>query len=109
MSSPAPKSRLRSERLEARVTSEQKQLVEYAAALKGTTVTDFMLSSVQDAAKKAIEDHQILTLTRSDSEIFVRELLSPTPASGRLKDTIRRYKEKNATFDAEAGGGRAKD
>lgn len=109
MASTAPKSRLRSERLEARVTLEQKQLIEYAAALKGASVTDFLLSSVQDAARKAIEDHQILALTRSDSEILVRELLSPTPASDRLKDTIRRYKEKSATFDAIAGGGSAAD
>lgn len=109
MTSTAQKSRLRSERLEARVTPEQKQLIEYAAALKGATVTDFLLSSVQDAAKKAIEDHQIFILTRSDSEVFVRELLSPTPANERLKDTVDRYKAMSANFERSSDGSRAED
>jgi hypothetical protein len=92
MTSTAQKSRLRSERLEARVTPEQKQLIEYAAALKGATVTDFLLSSVQDAAKKAIED-----------------LLSPTPANERLKDTVDRYKAMSANFERSSDGSRAED
>ena len=47
--------RSRSERLEARVTAEQKALIERAAALQGRTVTDFVLTSVQEAARRAIE------------------------------------------------------
>lgn len=49
---------VRSERLEARLTTEQKRLVERAAALQGRTVTDFVLSGVQDAAQRAIETHE---------------------------------------------------
>lgn len=109
MTGTAQKARLRSERLEARVTPEQKQLIEYAAALKGATVTDFLLSSVQDAARKAIEDHQTLVLTRRDSEIFIRELLSPAPANARLKDTMRRYRERSADFGSAVDEHRAED
>ena len=47
--------RTRAERLETRVTAEQKSLIERAAALQGRTVTDFVLTSVQDAARRAIE------------------------------------------------------
>ena len=47
--------RTRAERLEARVTAEQKSLIERAAALQGRTVTDFVLTGVQDAARRAIE------------------------------------------------------
>lgn len=43
--------RARAERLEARVTAEQKDLIERAATLQGRTVTDFVLTSVQEAAK----------------------------------------------------------
>jgi hypothetical protein len=46
--------RTRAERLEARVTTEQKALIERAAALQGRTVTDFVLTSVQDAARRAL-------------------------------------------------------
>lgn len=85
--------RSRSERLEARVTAEQKALIERAAALQGRTVTDFVLTSVQEAARRAIEDNQQLELSLRDSEAFVEALLNPKPVNERLRDTVRRYRE----------------
>jgi uncharacterized protein (DUF1778 family) len=85
--------RNRSERLEARVTAEQKALIERAAALQGRTVTDFVLTSVQEAARRAIEDYQRLELSMKDSEAFIDALLSPKPVNERLRDTVRRYRE----------------
>jgi len=86
--------RTRVERLEARVTAEQKSLIERAAALKGRTVTDFVLTSVQDAARRAIEEHSQLALSIRDSEAFVDALLNPKPVNGRLRDTVRRYRKR---------------
>ncbi len=84
--------RTRAERLEARVTAEQKSLIERAAALQGRSVTDFVLTSVQDAARRTIEEHSQLTLSVRDSEAFVDALLNPTPVNDRLRDTVRRYR-----------------
>jgi uncharacterized protein (DUF1778 family) len=86
--------RTRAERLEARVTAEQKSLIERAAALQGRTVTDFVLTSVQDAARRAIEEHNRIALSVHDSEAFVDALLNPKPVNDRLRDTVRRYREK---------------
>lgn len=86
--------RTRVERLEARVTAEQKSLIERAAALQGRTVTDFVLTSVQDAARRAIEEHSQLALSVGDSEAFVDALLNPKPVNDRLRDTVRRYRER---------------
>jgi len=91
--SKSPRGRVRSQRLEARVTAEQKTLIERAAALQGRTVTDFVLSSVQDAARRAIEEHQQLTLSVRDSGAFVDALLNPRPVNDRLRATVRRYRE----------------
>lgn len=85
--------RVRGERLETRVTADQKSLVERAAALQGRTVTDFVLSSVQEAARRAIEEHQRLNLSVRDSEAFVEALLNPQPTNDRLRDTVRRYRQ----------------
>ena len=85
--------RARAQRLETRVTAEQKTLIERAAALQGRTVTDFVLTSVQDAARRAIEEHQHLELSVRDSEAFVDALLNPQPVNDRLRETIRRYRE----------------
>jgi uncharacterized protein (DUF1778 family) len=69
--------RLRAERLEARITVSQKALIEHAAALQGRSVTDFVLSSVQDAAAKAIDEHQRLALSVRDGRAFVQALVAP--------------------------------
>ena len=84
--------RVRSERLEARVSADQKKLIERAAALQGRTVTDFVLTSVQEAARRAIEEHQRLDLSVRDSQAFVEALLNPQPVNDRLRETVRRYR-----------------
>lgn len=96
MADPARKTahlRTRVERLEARVTAEQKNLIERAAALQGRTVTDFVLTSVQEAARRTIEDHHRLDLSLQDSQAFVEALLNPRPVNDRLRDTVRRYRD----------------
>lgn len=85
--------RLRGERLETRVTAAQKSLIERAATLQGRTVTDFVLASVQEAAQRAIEEHQRLDLSVRDSEAFVKALLDPAPVNDRLRDTVARYRQ----------------
>jgi uncharacterized protein (DUF1778 family) len=84
--------RTRAQRLEARVTREQKTLIERAAALQGRTVTDFVLTSVQEAARRAIAEHQQLELSVRDSEAFVDAMLNPKRINARLRDTVRRYR-----------------
>lgn len=87
------RTRARSERLEARVSADQKSLIEHAAALQGRTVTDFVLSSLQDAARRTIEAHQRLTLSVRDSQAFVEALVDPQPVNDRLRDTVSRYRQ----------------
>jgi uncharacterized protein (DUF1778 family) len=76
------------------VTAEQKRLIEHAAALQGRTVTDFVLTSVQDAARRAVEEHQDLELSVRDSQAFVQALIEPQPVNERLRETIHRYRER---------------
>ena len=93
VASKSVRGRTRAERLETRVTAEQKRLIERAAALQGRTVTDFVLTSVQDAAQRAIEERQQLALSVRDSEAFVDALLNPMPVNDRLRETVRRYRK----------------
>jgi uncharacterized protein (DUF1778 family) len=89
------RSRVRGECLDTRVTAEQKELIERAAALQGRTITDFVLTGVQDAARRAIEEHSQLALSVRDSEALVDALLNPKPVNDRLRDTVRRYRERS--------------
>lgn len=63
-------------RLEARVTPEQKELIGRAAQFEGRTITDFVVTSAQAAAKQVIHEREILTLSSRDREVFVDALLS---------------------------------
>jgi uncharacterized protein (DUF1778 family) len=82
--------RARAERLEARLTPAQKSLIEHAAALQGRSVTDFVLASVQEAALKAIDDHQRITLSVRDGRAFVEALITPAPLPPALHESLRR-------------------
>lgn len=90
----------RTERLVARVTPEQKELIEHAAHLTGRTLTDFILAAVQEAAGRAVREHEVLTLSARDSLAFARAILDPpTPndalrrAADRANDRIARPHE----------------
>jgi uncharacterized protein (DUF1778 family) len=81
-------------RIEARLKPEQKRRIEYAASLKGSSISDFIVSSADDAAVRAIEQHEVWTLTGRDREAFVKALLHPPAPSPRMKAAARRYKNR---------------
>ena len=85
--------RARVERLEARITSAQKSLIQRAAELEGRSVTDFVVASVQEAARRTLADHEIISLSASDSRAFVDALLAPPPVNARLVESVQRYRE----------------
>ena len=84
--------RQRSERVEARVTPEQKRLLERAAALEGRSLTDFVLSSAQTAAAETISRHELLKLTPDDQDVFVAALLKPPAPNKALRAAAARFR-----------------
>lgn len=81
------------ERLEARLTREQKELLQQAAELEGRTLTDFVVSSAQAAALRTIQEHTLISLTKRDSEAFVEALLNPPEPGAALLAAAQRYKQ----------------
>ncbi len=73
------------ERLEARVTARQKALFREAANLQGVTLTDFIVSSVHQAAVRALEARHLLDLSRGDQHAFIQAVLRPAAANARLR------------------------
>jgi uncharacterized protein (DUF1778 family) len=91
-STPQRKRSSRAERLEARISRDQKILFQRAAALQGRTLTDFVVASVHDAAVRTIEQMQIIRLNGEDSRAFAEALLDPPGPNQRLRTAARRYK-----------------
>ncbi len=78
------------ERLEARISSDQKHLLQQAASLSGRSLSDFVVQSAQAAAEETIRAHQLL-LTARDSAAFVDALLSPPAPNDQLRAVAKRY------------------
>jgi uncharacterized protein (DUF1778 family) len=83
----------RSERLEARISSEQKALFQRAAELQGRTLTDFVIASVQESAVKTIAELEAICLTTVDSRAFVEALLHPREPVPELRAAAERYRK----------------
>jgi uncharacterized protein (DUF1778 family) len=86
-----PKAKTRGDRLEARISRDQKALFQHAAELQGRTLTDFVIASVHDAAVRVIEDTQRIRLNARDSRAFAEALLNPREPNAQLKEAARRY------------------
>jgi uncharacterized protein (DUF1778 family) len=80
-----------SERLEARVPGEQKLFFQRAAALQGVTLTDFMVDSLQTAAARVVEEHDVLKLSLEDKRRFVDGLMNPPDPNEALKRAAERH------------------
>lgn len=80
------------ERLEARVSAEQKELFMRAAALQGSTLTEFVVRSLQEAASRTIREHEIMELTAQDREVFIETLLNPPRPNERLRQAAIEYR-----------------
>jgi len=83
----------RGARLEARITSDQKSILQRAAALSGRTLSEFVVASAQEAATKVIQEHEAIRLTRSEQIAFVNALLDPPEPSDRLRKAAARYRQ----------------
>ncbi len=81
------------ERLEARLTPDQKKSIERAAQIRGTSVSDFVVMSAADAARRTIREQEVLTLNEKAREVFVQALLNPPPPSKRLLAAAKRYRQ----------------
>ena len=80
-------------RLDARLSTEEKELLKRAAALQGCTLTEFVVRSAQEAARKAVKEYQMMPLTARDTEAFVKAVLKPPAPSKKLKYAAAHYKK----------------
>ncbi len=80
-------------RLEARISNDLHSMLKRAAELQGRTMTDFVVSAVQDAAQRAINQAEVVRLTLKDQEAFAQALLSPSKPTPALKRAFARHRK----------------
>ena len=85
--------RRKTSRLEARISDEDKELLKQAAELQGCSLTEFVVRSAQEAARKTVKEHQMMSLTARDTKAFVKALLKPPAPSKKLKRAAAHYEK----------------
>jgi uncharacterized protein (DUF1778 family) len=83
----------RTERLDARVTKEEKRVIETAANLRGLTVTDLTRTVLTDAAARIIRENEVLVLSERSRAVFVDALMNPPKPSAHTLAAAKRYRE----------------
>lgn len=88
-----PTAAARRERLDARLTREEKEMIETAAGLRGTSSSDFVRMAVKEAALRTIREHEVLTLAEKSKKVFVEALLNPPKPNEKAIAAVRRFKQ----------------
>lgn len=84
---------MRTARMELRSTSDQKEIIETAADLRGVTVSAFILSTVLKNAKQIIAEHQVTDLSIQDWKLFSEIIDRSTQPNAALEEAVTAHKE----------------
>ena len=88
------KQTVRDDRLNTRTSSAKKALYEQVAARKGVTLTEFVETSLDEAAARAEQEFQSMQLSQRDSQAFIAALLANEEPGPRLKAAAKRFNER---------------
>jgi uncharacterized protein (DUF1778 family) len=84
----------RSNRLVARITPDDKALLERAAILEGASLASFVVSHIRTAAAEVIRRHETIQLNQAESERFLKDLTAP-PAkpTARMAKALKLHRQ----------------
>ncbi len=99
----------KTERINLRLKSSAKSLLERAASFEGKTVSHFILNSALERAEKTVQKHEVMILNAKDSQTFFNALSKPVGFNRKLTharlnfqcgvDALDRYLKKQAGQD----------
>lgn len=82
-----------SRRLEITVTSEQEKLIRQAADIRGVSLEEFMVASLESEAEETVraDEETTIKLSPRDSLIFAEAIINPGEPNGELRQLARDY------------------
>ncbi|HLN08381.1 MAG TPA: DUF1778 domain-containing protein [Xanthobacteraceae bacterium] len=90
----AREQRARAERLGFRVDEQTKALIERAAQLERRKLTDFCVTTLAEAARRTIAEHETLVLSERDRRAFFEALMNPPEPNDRLRRAFAEHKRR---------------
>ncbi|MDR3415363.1 MAG: DUF1778 domain-containing protein [Nevskia sp.] len=82
----------KSARLETRISPATQALLKRAAEIQGRSVSDFVVTAVQEAAQKAIAEVEVIRLSRKAQEHIAAQLLNPPVPTPALARAFKRHR-----------------
>jgi uncharacterized protein (DUF1778 family) len=79
-------------RLEARLPADVHAMLKRAAQIQGRTLTDFVVTAAQEAARHAIEDAEIIRLSAEGQRRFADAMLNPPEPNEALKRAFEHHR-----------------
>lgn len=80
-------------RVDVRIKSEHKEMIEKAAHLSGLNVSDFIVSTSVAAAAKVLDRQNKITLSERDWERFIELIEADSEPTDAAKKAAARYNE----------------
>ena len=81
-----------SSRLNFRLPSDVKEVIERAAAVSGLTVTDFAINALVNSANEVLEHHQMRKLSDRDRDLFLALLDADEEPNDALRGAVEAHK-----------------
>jgi len=81
----------KNERINLRMKSTAKRLIERAADFEGKTVSHFILASALKRAEETVQEHHMMTLNKKNSRKFFDALAAPVRFNRKLTSAFEEY------------------
>ena len=79
-------------RLDLRLTEEQRQLLESAASIAGSTLTSYTIGALMESASATVSRAHSIRLSQADWELFIAALDAPDDPSNEAWQRLRALK-----------------
>ncbi|MEM8677523.1 MAG: DUF1778 domain-containing protein [Cyanobacteria bacterium P01_G01_bin.67] len=80
-------------RIDLRVSQEQKDLLETAASLKGISLSAYLLAHCLEIAQADIAKHQKLVLSDRDRDLFLSLITNPPQPKQDLVEAMQQFQQ----------------
>ena len=80
-------------RLDVRLPNQLKEIIQQAAELNGQSITDFVVSTLSETARRVVQRERLTVLSDGDRDIFLKMLDADAKPSPALRKAARWYRK----------------
>lgn len=86
-------SALKKQRIDLRLTEDDKNMIEEAAAMTNQSISQFMVSTASERAAEVIDQHRRLVLSEASWNTVMDAISNPPASNDRLKQAAKRLRD----------------